>query len=835
MFASIFDIYFKSPVVHGISPQTIPLEAPAKRLVLFVADGLRADTFFKLDTSHRGNAPYLRSIIEERGTWGVSHTRMPTESRPGHVALIAGLYEDPSAVAKGWKENPVEFDSVFNESRYTWSWGSPDILPMFAKGASGNHVYIDTYGSDVEDFSGKSSTVRLDTWVFNKVEGFLNYAKTDVTLNGKLHEDKVVLFLHLLGLDTAGHTHKPHSEEYKENLKVVDKGIEKMEQLIEEFFQHDDKTTYIFTADHGMTDWETETPLVAWGAGVHGPRPGREADSETPQDWKLSHKARHDVNQADIAPLMSSLIGVPVPVNSVGVLPRKYLNVSEHEMSQLMFSNARQMAAQFAKKREVTEAGTLSFLYKEYPSLSHNIEAEIKKSEELISLSLSGLDYYQNYYQQLLLTCITLAFLGWIAWLFLSMVSSEKNSSVLDAQYSNRHNLLQVIQSKLLIKSCMQLSYNVQMLPLQFYAYIILPEIIWWAVARQRVILSKAISYVLRSLGIWKLLLLITFYIIGIEILVAAFFRRFFLSIGMLGLAAWPIVFPLHRPVSKPLLASWISSCLLLAVFPLLPVVGKEPNTNLVALSGLIFLVLAVYCAWYLRINRSKESCIIFMQLLMLVIAIWDLLTTAESVKEKQGLLWINQIISWLLLVTSLWVPMLGSKLMLLRLYSVGLALIVPFLLLSASHEGLFVLVLMLNMLCWLCLELKSADAATIKLFYIFVSFFGTGNIASINSFDPTWVHCFLTVFSPFTMTLLILWKVMIPFLGVTCTFRALNIIVQVTVVFLVLLYGLARLLTDFSLRRTIDYEKCDSSLDSCEIELVTDIPHLLDDKQHFD
>lgn len=70
--------------------------------------------------------------------------------------------------------------------------------------------------------------------------------------------------------------------------------------------------------------------------------------------------------------------------------------------------------------------------------------------------------------------------------------------------------------------------------------------------------------------------------------------------------------------------------------------------------------------------------------------------------------------------------------------------------------------------------DLRDVITAVYFMNYILLSFFGTGNMASISSFDPMWTRHFITIFSPFTMTILILLKLAVPLILVGCASRVL-------------------------------------------------------------
>lgn len=93
----------------------------------------------------------------------------------------------------------------------------------------------------------------LDEWSFDQFRSLLNRSNEDSKLKELLLQDNLVIFLHLLGCDSNGHAHRPFSSIYLNNVKVVDSIAERVYHMVEDHFK-DNRTAYIFTADHGMSD-----------------------------------------------------------------------------------------------------------------------------------------------------------------------------------------------------------------------------------------------------------------------------------------------------------------------------------------------------------------------------------------------------------------------------------------------------------------------------------------------------------------------------------------------------------------------------------------------------
>ena len=108
--------------------------------------------------------------------------------------------------------------------------------------------------------------------------------------------------------------------------------------------------------------------------------------------------------------------------------------------------------------------------------------------------------------------------------------------------------------------------------------------------------------------------------------------------------------------------------------------------------------------------------------------------------------------------------------------------------LLSISYEVLFFSFLFVALILWICVEIEDVTSSensphllssvdsfffghtslfrrcVAYLVFTHISFFGTGNFASLSSFDLSSTYRFLSVFDPFTMAALLLLKVLLPF-----------------------------------------------------------------------
>ncbi|KAL4889549.1 Phosphatidylinositolglycan class N-domain-containing protein [Aspergillus ambiguus] len=754
---SIFDIYFVSPIVSGMQSYRVErdpgVEAPAKRLVLFVADGLRADKAFQalpdpdepVDSKNTDPiylAPFIRSRVLSHGTFGISHTRVPTESRPGHVALIAGLYEDVSAVTTGWKLNPVNFDSVFNRSRHTWSWGSPDILAMFKEGAVPGRVDADMYSEEAEDFSVDATG--LDTWVFDKVKELFATAKKDPALDARLREDKLVFFLHLLGLDTTGHSYRPYSKEYLRNIKLVDNGAKEITKLVEDFYG-DGKTAFIFTADHGMSDWgshgdghpdNTRTPLVAWGSGVAPPEyyqgegvSGHEDGVSA--DWGLGSVLRRDVAQADVAALMAYLVGLDFPTNSVGQLPLDYLKASPKEKAAAALVNSKEVLEMYRIKEAQKQAALLRYTpfeplagttsvdeqLEEIESLiaAGSYEESIAKSSALLGTTLEGLRYLQTYDWLFLRTIVTLGYLGWIAYALTTVIDLHVLRGTSD---SNRTLTSTIFFSSVLVALFSVLLY--QRSSWRYYFYASFPIFFWEEVfARRKALIAGReilLGHVSSASGYITFGAQLLLFLGVLEALVQSYFQREIYTVCFIYGAFWPCVYGFSfLKKNKFLCASWTVGCLLMSTFTLLPAVKTEDvNTITVGallmfFTGLLYLLLEDDILGQKGISSCGSRTVMGTQVGMVLLALVVTRSSVASLQAKQGLPVGNQVVGWLILVASLLLPFVHrlypNSHYLHRLMVIFLTFSPTFIILTISYEGLFYFVFCMTLITWVRLE----------------------------------------------------------------------------------------------------------------------------------
>lgn len=775
LLGSIFVIYFRSPVITGLNPQENIPNPPANRLVLIVTDGLRAESFFK---NQCADIPNIRRLIRSQGQVGISQTRVPTESRPGHIALIAGLYEDPSAVLRGWKSNPIDFDNVFNRSSHTYAWGAMDVLHIFSKITTENTLMIDAY--DEYDFTGKNkSSSMVDQWVFERVKLFLKRKGPELQ-----NEKGVVFFLHLLGLDIAGHIHKPGTDLFLETLHSTEKGVYEMYEQFEQMFP-DQKTAYILTSDHGMTNHgshgagdplETETPFMIWGAGV------KNWNAELDLQLKLKTTSKTfqiddvtipliSLEQGQAAPLMSSLIGLPPPMNNFGKLHLDVLNVSTEYKATASHTNALQLITQFEALLKTFNEGAFSELMSSFESLTEssieyfrsktdenmiaqNFEDIISESFSIMEKALEGIDYYQNYYQKLLLLCTSLSFLIWMFCLITFFVKGRTNKSI-------------NIFSKPITVGLWLLNYILlQKHSIEVGFYIMLP-ILLWALALQS---SHGKQQWLVSLVTRRNLTIFLVVVLGSVLMVMSFFQSHFITLVFLLFTILKFKSFSKRNAKFCL---WLALSLIICVLPFLSDAMGKKNDILLLIGALITLTRG----FIVKSNLPRW---------MYLIAVIGLLNAAFCISKHNNLEsvpLISRIGSWVFLghclLAPFYVPSYSLK---AQVEIVFFSLTTGYTLLCQSSEVIFVVLLCSQLMLSfsqnkdqppLPLDCKqrndnlaeSFEYALAILLYTLFTFFGTGNTASVSSFDPNVMRCFITTFSPFVIMALVILKLFLPIL----------------------------------------------------------------------
>jgi len=242
-------------------------------IILIIMDGVRADVLYDSIQAHR--MPYLEKYIFNRATVVENcFTCFPTNTVPGHLAILTGCYADKHHLPhmKFWNLAQMKYRDysgldIFNLLEEEYNSKIKMIYEFFAK----------SYAFTLANFAKGSTYAYLNKYrmiffyLMQKVLGYkvilLQSLKT--FLRFLKQNTKGSLFMLWLPIsDEIGHEKGPTSPELLQHLQEVDQlffkalfeGYKHWDGLIKTGLQ--DSTYFFITADHGGFPIQTESELI---------------------------------------------------------------------------------------------------------------------------------------------------------------------------------------------------------------------------------------------------------------------------------------------------------------------------------------------------------------------------------------------------------------------------------------------------------------------------------------------------------------------------------------------------------------------------------------------
>jgi len=287
------------------------LAAPDTRVLVISADGLNPSALRRLGAE---GTPHLHRLIDEGATTLNARSQVElTLTLPNHTSMVTGRRIDRSHRGHG----------------VTWNKHRPGTTVQKAAGHGVGSIFsvLENAGLSTALFAAKTKFSLFDrSWP--GIDRVTIRNEKDAALIKAVRADLVdhpraFTFLHLGGVDQAGHAHGFMSAAYLDAVHVLDRRIGAILRTVDSH-EELDALTIVLTADHGgkgATHSDPKrranyrVPFLVWGPGVvHEDLYVLNPDYADPGRLRVGFQGEQPIRNGDVANLAASLLGLgPVP------------------------------------------------------------------------------------------------------------------------------------------------------------------------------------------------------------------------------------------------------------------------------------------------------------------------------------------------------------------------------------------------------------------------------------------------------------------------------------------------------------------------------------------